>query len=374
MKNSDKFLALDSLRGIAAFIVFFGHFTGLFCSKAQMTYFTELPFLINGVSSVYLFFALSGFVLSYKFWSTFSLKKLIQAAILRYFRLLFIVFIAGLFVYILSMFHILYDSFDFSYRMFAPIEVSIKEIFFQNITVFFTGIHVDKVFWTMKVEYLGSIMTFGLVFIFFQIPKKHSMLLIIIFASYLAIQFTSLYRLQVMANFSLFFILGCLASKYIQHKAILTFLNKDSKMHFMLLCAYLLIFFTFFSIYPISPSIDQDPKYNKTFFLFYALMATFLVCGAICIKPIRLFLEFKPLVFFGKISFPFYAIHSLVFGSFNVWFLRFFHENHNLFIIILLFILDLIMCITVSTVLYKWDRMWRKFIVMLYCIIENKIK
>ena len=64
-----RFKQLDSLRGLAAFTVFFGHFWG---AKLTMPFFVGLsktPFsvLLNGNAAVMFFFVLSGFVLSLPF-------------------------------------------------------------------------------------------------------------------------------------------------------------------------------------------------------------------------------------------------------------------------------------------------------------------
>jgi peptidoglycan/LPS O-acetylase OafA/YrhL len=58
---------LDSLRGVAALIVVFDHFTRLWREASPSTslrYISHLPFLENGRSAVIMFFVLSGFVLT----------------------------------------------------------------------------------------------------------------------------------------------------------------------------------------------------------------------------------------------------------------------------------------------------------------------
>jgi peptidoglycan/LPS O-acetylase OafA/YrhL len=64
-----RYKQLDSLRGLAALTVFFGHFWG---AKLKMSFFeglskTPFSFLLNGGAAVMFFFVLSGFVLSLPF-------------------------------------------------------------------------------------------------------------------------------------------------------------------------------------------------------------------------------------------------------------------------------------------------------------------
>lgn len=99
-----KIQALESLRGIAAFIVFCCHFFNIF-STPQEIFPSYLIFFLNGSAAVYLFFILSGYVLSRRFFIHYSKKALLTAMLKRFFRLFPMVLICSLIAYILSSVH-----------------------------------------------------------------------------------------------------------------------------------------------------------------------------------------------------------------------------------------------------------------------------
>ena len=105
-----KFDFLDGLRGWAALIVFILHShiflwicpTDNFMAK-RWFYGTPARLCEDGASAICLFFILSGFVLSYKFFMDPNnrYKYLVEAANWRYFRLVTPVFFSVLFSFIL---------------------------------------------------------------------------------------------------------------------------------------------------------------------------------------------------------------------------------------------------------------------------------
>jgi peptidoglycan/LPS O-acetylase OafA/YrhL len=68
-QTSHRYKPLDSLRGLAALFVFFGHYLGIWGDIFSHKNLVETPLgiLFNGTASVMLFFVLSGFVLSLPF-------------------------------------------------------------------------------------------------------------------------------------------------------------------------------------------------------------------------------------------------------------------------------------------------------------------
>lgn len=153
-----KILALESLRGLAALIVFLGHFVQVF-GGYQWFAKNKINFLLNGTASVYLFFTLSGFVLSYKFWTRYSNLEIIFSSFYRFFRLFFMVAIVGFFGWFLYHFGFLNTDKQISFIIF------LKESFF----VFLNGQHFDMVFWTMKYELFGSLILFFVIYFVYRI-------------------------------------------------------------------------------------------------------------------------------------------------------------------------------------------------------------
>jgi peptidoglycan/LPS O-acetylase OafA/YrhL len=104
-----RYRQLDSLRGLAALCVLFGHFCGL---SPDLTFFnairaTPLGILFNGNASVMLFFVLSGFVLSLPFIDGTKPLKFTAFYVKRIFRI-YPVFIFAI-VFSLLLKHFVYD-------------------------------------------------------------------------------------------------------------------------------------------------------------------------------------------------------------------------------------------------------------------------
>lgn len=154
----DKILALESLRGIAACIVVYGHF---FTINLPINYPPHYSFLnrifSNGSIAVYLFFILSGFVLTYKIFLSYSHTKIAIASIKRFFRLFLIIFLTSLIALFLAKNKLLFGFFDGSYK---PINLTFWQCLTESIYVFFDGKHFNGVFWTIKYEYMGSLLLF----------------------------------------------------------------------------------------------------------------------------------------------------------------------------------------------------------------------
>lgn len=87
--NPHRYKQLDSLRGLAALFVFFGHFLGMQANSSLYSNYlvTPLGILFNGNASVILFFVLSGFVLSLPFVNGNKPLKLSTFYIKRIFRI-----------------------------------------------------------------------------------------------------------------------------------------------------------------------------------------------------------------------------------------------------------------------------------------------
>lgn len=364
-------------------IVFLGHFIHLFCTRSQIELLKPFSFLFNGASSVYLFFILSGFVLSYKFWLNYSFSSLKYSLITRYFRLLFIVFFSGILAYILSTLQLLHDPFDYSQRNFFPLDISFKKMLIENFTVFFTGRHIDKVFWTMRMEYLGSIFVFLLLLLWHSCSKKifSSMLLCLIFLfSYFEIFYSYSFLLGI--KFIFFFLVGMLGSYcYYSYRDFLFKTISKSYIRYPLMILYLYSFYVFFTNNPLK---DQAQSINTNLhtlisFLQFCIIGIFLVIGPLLIQEIKNLLDKPILVFFGKISFAFYAIHSLIFGSLNVLIINnidknaIFSTNKNSpLLILVLFAIDLLVCILLSFFITKLDSKWNGFVYRIYCMCNKK--
>src|SRR4249920_301079 len=101
---------MDGLRGVAAFVVVLHHFALTFRPELVAAV-SPLTLLFAGHFAVCIFFVISGFVLSYKFFETSRADVVTSGAVRRYFRLMPLVLTAVLISYLLLRFG-LYHNFD----------------------------------------------------------------------------------------------------------------------------------------------------------------------------------------------------------------------------------------------------------------------
>lgn len=184
---SQKIEALESLRGIGAFIVLIAH---LLCTFYPAMYFagSKLHFgyedairngpahlLYNGQFAVCLFFALSGYVLSHKYFITRDVETLRSSAYRRYFRLMVPVLAAVMISFIVGSFGLYHHReivditgsgwLDHLFRF--PNDDIFRAIYSGLFGVFFSADgRYDNTLWTMTTELHGSFLVYGFLFFF----------------------------------------------------------------------------------------------------------------------------------------------------------------------------------------------------------------
>ena len=227
-QQSTKIVPLESMRGLAAFMVFLFHFVlGFIPQRHGQEPWTaiaggnlmETPFffLINGHAAVTFFFVLSGFVLSYSYFSKQQNDGLLGSVIKRWPRLFPMALISTLFSWLMIHYGL------YSYTEVAEItnsrwmsrfahsngdflNASFYDAFMQGFFFsFFRGDeNLNTSLWTMHYEFIGSMLVFGLIPIINGIRTR--LALIVFFTLMLAAFFTSVYMCA--------FIMGCFLSYY----------------------------------------------------------------------------------------------------------------------------------------------------------------
>lgn len=204
-----KDIPLEALRGIAAIVVVLNHSIVAFLPKYYG--FGPIPVggpqslqgnlgyvFINGAAAVCLFFVLSGYVLTRRYCITGDTRILMKGAVKRWPRLMGPVFAAVLFSYTLFYFHLYHYeqasarsgsawlSFfgDAFFRLFAP-AVTTAAIHLRGAVeqgaffVFFRGDAMyDSSLWTMRPEFLGSLIAFGAAPILLEARKSSNLVTI----------------------------------------------------------------------------------------------------------------------------------------------------------------------------------------------------
>lgn len=186
MKSSEKITYLDGLRGLAAISVVFSHAFLWFlpalhsgprahpdASELELAIFNSpVSFFYKGGAAVWLFFVLSGFVLSYGLLKRRDdLLALRIAATKRYFRLGFPVFFSVMIGYLLMSIGAfkarelgLSDSFMLLYNSPASFIDAMKQGLYGSLI--FGKNKYNFVLWTISIELYGSFLVFGVIALF----------------------------------------------------------------------------------------------------------------------------------------------------------------------------------------------------------------
>ena len=342
-----KIEALDSVRGIAAFIVIFWHFASIFYPAAMsgigspvhsqydlLIYKSPLSIFLTGNFAVVIFFLLSGFVLTVRFFSTPN-ASLFPAAVKRYFRLMPVVLGSVLIGYAfmtLGLMHfkevtpITGSGYANVYFLFDP---SLVGAIFQGVFSTFIAqqgiLSYNPVLWTIYYEMLGSLLVFGLATVAKGNSKRW---LLYVIASVMFID-----------SYFVPFIVGlALADLYSSRPSFFAKIGSMASAYKW----FFLIFALSIAAFPVVGDQAHWGKYWETLTLFKTslglskmilqlIAGTILISLALSWKGMINVLEKKPLLWLGKISFTLYAVHFLILYSLTCWldFKLYPHFNYN---------------------------------------------
>lgn len=306
---------LEGLRGLAALIVVFAHYVQFYYSdplfynpQSSLEYYlSKTPFNLtyNGNFAVCVFFVLSGYVLSMKFFQEKSMDIIYSSAVRRYIRLAIPVLFSVFLAYILLLLD-LYDQFgkytgdlryeSMEHNFFSMLKTSLYEIFFNYSNTY------NGVLWTMTYEFLGSFLIFSFLALFGQANKRYYLYI------FLVVFFWDSYYLA--------FILGLVLSD--MHNSSQVPKSKyRGKLTFLVLLVGL-----FFGSYPYGSTEGTIYHFlninilNVKYFTFYHILgAFFLVYALLNSKISQSIFSMKIFVYLGRISFPLYLVHMPILAS-----------------------------------------------------------
>jgi peptidoglycan/LPS O-acetylase OafA/YrhL len=290
---------IDGLRGIGAMIVFLFHFVLAFPTRAYtgIRDWGHLDILFDGRFAIGLFFVMSGFVLTYKFFSTGEREILFSSISRRYFRFLPSV-AAAVFLSYLFMVCGIYRNLSAGeligpgtwlglWNNFPPeFTGMLKEAF---ISTFFGNAPWNQfryvhVLWTMSYEFAGSMLVLGLAALFGKSRWRG--------ASYIAAAW------YFATTYYLGFIIGMLLADHQVNGKTFSPKSKALMTSFAICSAYIGL---------TSPS---EMVYNTT----RASFAIFIAMSSIAVQRV---LANRILQALGRISFSFYILQLIILFSFS---------------------------------------------------------
>lgn len=289
---------LDGLRGWAAVFVMLGHVGPMFLTAGASTYY--FPFFTDGELAFYIFFVLSGYVLSRDFFVSGSRKIAIEMAIRRYPRLTIPISMSVLATLTFLEFGLLSNqsaaklSSNQWLADFYQFPASLSEaISFALASVYLTPAGTasyNPTLWTMHYEMVASLCIFLVFFISGSNKTTQTVLTLVACIS-------ALYASSLFGAFAIGVLLALVRSKW-------RIKESDS------LAIYILIFTLCFSFIRFFGNYGHE----------VAVYGALIVWCVLASPTIQRFLNNPVSQFLGKISFPLYITHLLVICSLTSYF------------------------------------------------------
>lgn len=361
-----KIQYLNGLRGVAAFEVVFHHFVlafypALFSGPGIPTHLAAgeevaasgsfLNLLWDGNFAVCIFFVLSGFVLSHKFFLQKEPEIITASAVKRYFRLALPVAFSVLLAYVFMKLSLFYNDpvatlsgsgwlsgfWNFQPDFFD----SLKQAFIGSF--FFSIFDYNAILWTIACEFMGSFLVFGFLAIFGKVRKRfwaYAFLILVFFQTYY-----------------LAFILGMLLSDVIAHRQMILRNSKAKRVWLSIL----LVGGLFLGSFPIGRGSEGTmyafmdiPQMVSAATFYHIIGAFFLMIVLLDSKKMQRFFSFKYFLFLGEISFAMYLLHFIILGSFSSFvFLKLQPEMAYSYAVALSFLISLPVIFLVSYAAYE---------------------
>lgn len=305
-----KDIPLEGIRGLAAIAVMLGHIIGSFTLYSPNILSTPFGFLINGHGAVVLFFVLSGYVLTRRYFLTEDSTIILRGVLKRWPRLMGPVLAAVLvswFMYYIGAYH--YEeaaalsgiSFPFPPYPFEP--SLLKAVAEGAVLTFIRDNYCsyDSVLWTMHFEFVGSLLSFG--FALMMVALRARPFPVTVIVSVVAVILCHFANPNYVA-----FICGVMLARWLTNAYAIS-----PKMALLTLIVALL----FLGYTPQAGGIYRifNASSHSTY-TYIQLTGALLAIGIIqaCRKMHQL-IDNRFMEFLGELSFPLYLVHILVIGS-----------------------------------------------------------
>ena len=362
----NRLIPLEATRGIAAIIVLVHHFCLAFIPlKKEAMEGRWYYVFFNGTGAVYFFFVLSGFVLCWSYFHTGNLNQLKAGLFKRWPRLAipvlvttgssFLLFYFGLYFFsaasTISGSSWLATFANSGWKVdFHP---SLYDAIIQGLNTFITGeASYNSNLWTMKPEFMGSIVVFLLgTFISLALSFKYLVIGFFLFA---------IWGLGIY-NYLIPFIVGVfLSALCAKHKFKI---NISTALTLIIIGLYLMGFTSPKMSYVWVDLIAFPSLLEKNIQLVINSLGAGLVLFSLMANAkIYGLLNGKFCYYLGKFSFPLYLVHALVICSFSSWVYLQLHqaELSSKIMLMILFILTFLVSVLASIPLVFFDQFWLK--------------
>lgn len=385
----EKVKYIEGLRGLASIIVVLSHFAvffypSLYTGDASEARFvskldiviagTPLNLIYNGNFAVCIFFLLSGYVLSYKYFKTNDYEYVISGAFRRYFRLLIPVLAINIITFVLMREGLFFNK-QVGYSIgstwwlnqqwaFSPtVSNLLKESF---IGVFFLQAdNYNPAQWTMTYELLGSYLVFAILALFGRYKHRNFVYFI------LCCVFFQTYFLA--------FIAGLIICDLSINGFIETFGKKAFKWVLIGLIfgsypAGMDVSNTIYKIFDFSAVYDVPIIYNMP--LFYHILGS--VCFFLVLinsERLQRFFSAKPLLLLGRMSFSIYLVHLPIMGTFSGFMFIMLHRSMgDIAAFAVTFVSSLVLILAVAFIMNKFvDEKGIRLTQLMYDLFNDKI-
>lgn len=323
--QNTKNIRLEAARGVAAFIVFIGHFIAAFLpalvSQAPATYDGEsfvgsvYFVLFNGQAAVIFFFVLSGYVLSTGALGSQSTRPLLLGSIRRWPRLIPVTLISTLLSFIIykadfyfysqaqqithSKWHSDWNISTFSPSLIMALRQGAFDVFFSKENYLNTNL------WTMPREIIGSYFIFIITAIQIKTEKTKFWPLF-----FMAVMIAGVSK-QFIPFFSGFLVALLLRKKSLTSGPTLAAFTA-------LLALYLLSYSVPSGAFSWALSLTGTPLISENYLrVLIQTSGSTLLLITLLIYPHKMWLDGRWGKIMGELSFPFYALHTIIILSFS---------------------------------------------------------
>ncbi|MFW2043347.1 acyltransferase family protein [Acinetobacter sp. ULE_I001] len=368
-----KINSAESIRGLACMAVVFSHLSLIYVPFLHnfesltssgyplVVFFHNSPFcfLFSGTAAVYVFFVLSGYVLSYAILSKNSVnEKIASMAVKRYPRLAIPAFTSC----ILTFFILYFVEIDTSnvsswIQLYGKSGTFLNAIYEGTLGAFIFGeSSLNFVLWTMQIELIASFIIFFLLYIFYN----KSRFTFNIFATLLPLIFIPISLKLVLGTYA--FVLGM--QLYIYGK----------KTPSLLTMTALIVGLYFAGVHTTSSSYSffTDILGAKAYQLLNFIAGFLIVYGVLFNDKVSLFLDKRPFVLLGKLSFSIYLLHVILLYTVSIPLFNSLYEYLNYSLAA--FVSALITIILILVLSYFYSKYIDDFSIKVANSIEKKVR